>query len=70
MGEGGRLGGCLRVSHADRTPQGTLGIELFLFLLTCAQPWGQGQESATVPACLEELLVWSGRVASSETVST
>lgn len=23
---------------------------MYLFLLTCARPWGQGQESAAVPA--------------------
>lgn len=42
------MDGYLRVSGADSTPLRTLGIELFLFLLTCARPWGQGQES---PAC-------------------
>lgn len=32
-------------------PQRILRIELFLFLFTCALPWGQGQTSAVVPPC-------------------
>lgn len=48
--EGGRLDGCLSqgVWCRQHSP-GTLGIELFLFWLTCAQPWGQAQESAACP---------------------
>lgn len=46
---GGRL--AVLVSSADRTPQGTLGIELFLFCSSVPQPLGQRQESATVLAC-------------------
>lgn len=70
--EGDRLDGYLRVSGTDRTPLGTLGIELFLVLFTCARPWGQEQNHLRSLPALEELPAWDGRGACSpgETVST
>lgn len=48
--KGGRLDGCLSQGVWGRQhAPGTLGIELFLFWLTCARPWGQAQESAACP---------------------